>query len=49
MKKIKFLTLATIITLVFTSCSNEESLPSEVQSANLSKTYKLKRDATGAY
>jgi PBP1b-binding outer membrane lipoprotein LpoB len=49
MKKIKFLTLATILTLVFTSCSNEESLPSEVQNTNLSKTYKLKRDATGAY
>jgi len=49
MKKIKFLTLATIITLVFTSCSNEESLPSEDQNMNLSKTYKVKRDATGAY
>lgn len=49
MKTIKFLTLATIVTLVFTSCSNEESLSSEAQQANLSKTYKVKRDATGAY
>ena len=49
MKKIKFLALATIVTLVFTSCSNEESLPSEAQNTNLSKTFKLKRDATGAY
>mgnify|MGYP003627876158 CR=1 FL=1 len=49
MKKIKFLTLATIITLVFTSCSNEESLSSEGENIYLSKTYKVKRDATGAY
>ncbi len=49
MKKIKFLTLATIVTLIFTSCSNEETLPSEDQNINLSKTYKVKRDATGAY
>jgi hypothetical protein len=49
MKTIKFLTLATIVTLVFTSCSNEDSLPSEAQNTNLSKTYKVKRDATGAY
>lgn len=49
MKKIKFLTFVTIISLVFTSCSNEEFLPSEVQNINLSKTYKVKRDATGAY
>ena len=49
MKKIKFLTLVTVIALVFTSCSNEDSLPSETQNTNLSKTYKVKRDATGAY
>jgi len=49
MKKIKFLTLVTIVSLVFTSCSNEDALPSEAQNTNLSKTYKVKRDATGAY
>ncbi|AOW17103.1 hypothetical protein LPB03_06350 [Polaribacter vadi] len=49
MKKIKFLTLATIITLVFTSCSNEETLLSNDLNSKLLKSYKVKRDATGAY
>ncbi|WP_339883048.1 hypothetical protein [Polaribacter vadi] len=49
MKKIKFLTLAIILTLVFTSCSNEETLLSNDLNSKLLKSYKVKRDATGAY
>ena len=49
MKKTKFLALVAIVSLVFTSCSNEETLLTENQSPKLLKTFKVKRDATGAY
>ena len=49
MKKNKFLTLVAIVSLAFTSCSSEESLIDENQNPSLKKTYKVKRDATGAY
>lgn len=48
MKKISLLLLAAL-SIVFTSCNNEESLPIESQSENLLKTFEIKRDATGAY
>lgn len=48
MKKISLLLLAAL-SIVFTSCSNEESLPIESQSENRLKTFEIKRDATGAY
>ena len=42
--------LFAIITLVFSSCSSEDdSLLIENQQKSLLKTYKIKRDATGAY
>ncbi len=49
MKKSKFLALIAIVSLVFTSCSSEDSLITENQNLNLKKTYKVKRDAAGAY
>jgi hypothetical protein len=49
MKKISFLAVVAAITLVFSSCSSEESLLPESENTNLLKTYKVKRDATGAY
>lgn len=47
MKNNKFLAILAIVSLVFSSCSSEDSLITENQ--NLKKTYKVKRDATGAY
>lgn len=47
MKKSKFLALVAIVSLVFTSCSSEDSVITE--NPILKKTYKVKRDATGAY
>lgn len=47
MKKISLLVVA--VSLVFSSCSNQETLPTENQNADLLKTFKVKRDATGAY
>lgn len=49
MKTKKFLTVVAIFALVFTSCSNEDSSITETQELSLKKTYKIKRDATGAY
>jgi hypothetical protein len=49
MKKNIFLALVAIVLLVFSSCSNEETLTTENLDANLKKTFKIKRDATGAY
>lgn len=49
MNKNIFLAIVAIVSLVFTSCSSEESLISETQNLSLKKTYKVKRDATGAY
>lgn len=45
----KFLSLLTIVLLVFASCSSEDSLIEENLNLSLEKTYKVKRDATGAY
>ena len=49
MKKISLLTFAIAVSLVFSSCSNQEALPTENENADLLKTFKVKRDATGAY
>jgi len=49
MKNNKFLALIAIVSLVFTSCSSDETVLAETESTNLLKTFKLKRDATGAY
>lgn len=49
MKKTKFLALAVVFSLVFSSCSNEEDILIPEQSKELFKTFELKRDATGAY
>jgi hypothetical protein len=49
MKTIKLLTLTILSTFVFTSCSSNENLPSETSKAKLLKSYKVKRDISGAY
>lgn len=49
MKTIKLLTLFILSTFVLTSCSSNENLPSEAFKAKLLKSYKVKRDISGAY
>lgn len=49
MKKIKFVFMAVVASLVFSSCSSDETFMPEEQSTELFKTYQLKRDANGAY
>ncbi|WP_439127542.1 hypothetical protein [Polaribacter sp.] len=49
MKITKLLSLFVAITFVLTSCSNNETLSEESAKTNLLKTYKVKRDASGAY
>lgn len=49
MKNLNLLVLVSAITLVFTSCSTNETILPEEQSVDLLKTYTIKRDATGAY
>lgn len=49
MKKIKFVAIAVLASLAFSSCSSDEILLPEENSKELFKTYQLKRDATGAY
>lgn len=49
MKKINFLAIIAAVSLMFTSCSSEDSILSGEQSAKLLKKYKINRDATGAY
>lgn len=49
MKKINLLALVATISLAFSSCSNDDSLITNDQNSSLLKTYKVKRDATGAY
>lgn len=49
MKTNKFLALIAIVSLVFTSCSSDEIETIEDSSKGLIKTYKIKRDSTGAY
>ena len=49
MKKSNLFAFAAALLLVFTSCSTEDSLITNEQNSNLLKTFKLKKDATGAY
>lgn len=49
MKKISFLAVVAAITFVFSSCSSEEVSPLDNNQTSLLKSYKIKRDATGAY
>jgi hypothetical protein len=49
MKTIKLLTLTILSTFVLTSCSSNENLPSEASKEKLLKSYKVKRDISGAY
>ncbi|MGK0412146.1 MAG: hypothetical protein ACJA1B_000335 [Polaribacter sp.] len=49
MKKIKFLSVMTVIALGITSCSDEDGVLATDQNAKLLKTFKVQRDATGAY
>jgi hypothetical protein len=49
MKKVSFLAVAVMFSLVFSSCSNDEDILQPEQSKDLVKTFQLKRDATGAY
>lgn len=49
MKKIKLLAIALVCSMAFSSCSSEENMLPEEQGKELSKTYQLKRDASGAY
>ncbi|RCS26484.1 hypothetical protein DUT90_12055 [Polaribacter sp. WD7] len=50
MKKISLFALVASLTLVFTSCStNETTVAPEDQSLELLKSFKIKRDSNGAY
>jgi len=49
MKTIKFFSVITLITLALTSCSNEDAGLTTDQNTKLLKTFKVQRDATGAY
>ncbi|TMM32077.1 hypothetical protein FDT66_01015 [Polaribacter aestuariivivens] len=49
MKSLKLFTLALLTTFAFSSCSNNETLLPEAESAKLLKSYKVKRDAKGSY
>jgi hypothetical protein len=49
MKTIKLLTLTILSTFVLSSCSSNENLPSEASKTKLLKSYKVKRDISGAY
>ena len=49
MKKRNLFAFATALLLVFTSCSSEDSLITNEQNSNLLKSFKVKRDANGAY
>jgi len=49
MKNFNLFALVASLTLVFSSCSTNETLLPEEQSVDLLKTYTIKRDATGAY
>jgi hypothetical protein len=49
MKTIKFLSIMVVIALGITSCSDEDGLLATDQNAKLLKTFKVHRDATGAY
>jgi len=49
MKNFSLLAVVASLTLVFSSCTSNESTLPEEQSLELLKSYKIKRDASGAY
>ncbi|QTE22286.1 hypothetical protein [Polaribacter cellanae] len=49
MKSLKLLSFVLATAFVFTSCSNDENLSPEPASNSLLKSFKIKRDAKGAY
>jgi len=49
MKTLNFFTFLVTFTLLFSSCSTNETLLSEEQSSDLLDTYKIGRDENGAY
>ena len=49
MKNLNLLGLVLSTIIVFSSCSSNETMLPEEQSVDLLKTYKINRDATGAY
>ena len=49
MKKVNLLAIVAAISLVFSSCSNEDSSPLDTSQKSLLKKYKIERNATGAY
>ena len=49
MKTLNFFTFLVTFTLLFSSCSTNETLLSEEQSSDLLETYKIGRDENGAY
>ncbi|MDX6746429.1 hypothetical protein SHK09_06475 [Polaribacter sp. PL03] len=49
MKITQLLSLVIVSAIVFSSCSNNETLLPEAEITNSLKSYKIKRDATGAY
>jgi hypothetical protein len=49
MKNIKLLSLFFLSMAVLSACSNDENLLTETEQKNSLKSYKVKRDASGAY
>ena len=49
MKNIKLLSLFFLSVVVLSACSNDENLLTETEQKNSLKSYKVKRDASGAY
>lgn len=49
MKNFRLLAIVASLTLVFSSCTSNESVLPEEQSLELLKSYKIKRDINGAY
>lgn len=49
MKNFNLFTLVTVMTLLLSSCSTEESILTEDENPNLLKSYKISKDAEGNY
>jgi hypothetical protein len=49
MKNIKLLSLLFLSVVVLSACSNDENLLTEIEQKRALKSYKVKRDASGAY